>query len=85
MNRPAHPAPYADRLADCEFALETMFDEMLDRAMAAGWEPAETCVAISSLADHHMLKADANSEVVRYIPEAFKARGFSPRANEEDR
>jgi hypothetical protein len=85
MNRPAHPAPYADRLIDCEFALETLFDEMLDKALAAGWSSAETCVAMSGLADHHMLKTDANSDVARQIAEACKARGFSARANGEDR
>ena len=54
-----------------------MFREMLDRALAAGWEPAETCVAICSLADHQMLKAQAEHDIAQWIAETLKARQSS--------
>ena len=74
MSRPAHPAAYADRLVDCEFALDSLFEEMLNQALAAGWEPAETCVAICSLADHQMLKTQAKQDISQWIAETLRTR-----------
>jgi hypothetical protein len=38
----------------CEEALEAEFQALVWKAVAAEWDEGEACVAIASLADHHM-------------------------------
>lgn len=49
-----------DRFLLCEQALETAFQELVWRAVRAGWDEGETCVALASLADHHILAMERN-------------------------
>ncbi|MGJ7039634.1 hypothetical protein J2Y63_002892 [Shinella sp. BE166] len=44
-----------DRFARCEQELEAAFQALVWKAVAAGWDEGEACVAIASLADHHIL------------------------------
>ncbi len=47
----------ADRLEDCEQAVEAELQDLVWRAMRAGWDEMEVCTAIATLADHHILAA----------------------------
>lgn len=51
-----------DRFLACEEALEADFQALIWEAMKAGWGEREACVAIASLADHHMLAASCNAK-----------------------
>lgn len=67
-----------DRFTQCEEALETAFQMLLWKALKAGWDEGETCAAIASLADHHILSRLSTNEVLRRIDSADPNR-LSPR------
>lgn len=50
----------ADRIINLEFELEPMFLAMMEHAVSKGWTATEAAVAITSLADNHMLALEAN-------------------------
>lgn len=51
----------ADRLLECEEALEASFQDLLWRAVHAGWDEEEAANAIASLAEDHALAMLANN------------------------
>lgn len=56
-----------DRFLACEQDLEAEFQALVFNALKAGWGEGEACVAIASLADHHILALIANDETRRQI------------------
>lgn len=60
---PQRPTDYPDRFSDCEQAIEAELQALIALAMKAGWGEAEACVAIGSLADHHVLSMLANEQL----------------------
>lgn len=54
----------------CEQDLEAEFQALVFRALKAGWDEGEACVALASLADHHILALMANDETRRQIASA---------------
>jgi hypothetical protein len=56
-----------DRFLQCEEALEAEFQALVRKAIKAGWDEGEACVAIASLADHHILSLVSNDDVRRRI------------------
>lgn len=50
-----------DRFLECEEDLEAEFQALVWRAIKAGWDEGEACVAVASLADHHILALDCNA------------------------
>lgn len=50
----------SDRLIECKEACEEIFQEVVWRAMQAGWNEVEVCTAIAVLGDHHILAAYEN-------------------------
>ena len=52
-----------DRFLHCEQELEAAFQELVWKAMRAGWDEGEACVAIASLADHHILAIGENDKL----------------------
>lgn len=48
------------RLIECEEALEASFQELVWRAVQAGWDEEEASTAIAMLADHHILAMEYN-------------------------
>ncbi len=56
-----------DRFARCEEVLEEAFQRLVWDALAAGWDEGEACVAIASLADHHILAMQTNNDVEEAI------------------
>jgi hypothetical protein len=52
-----------DRFARCEEVLEEAFQRLVWEAVSAGWDEGEACVAIASLADHHILAMQSNEGV----------------------
>ena len=51
-----------DRALSCEEQLEAEFQTLVSKAIAAGWDEGEACVAIASLADHHILAMRCNDQ-----------------------
>jgi hypothetical protein len=46
---------YPERSSDCELALEVQLQELIDRALAAGWERKEAIAAIANIAIRFMV------------------------------
>lgn len=61
IDSPGPTADIADRLPECEEALERAFQDLVERAERAGWDTIEITVALQSLADHHMLAKAENA------------------------
>lgn len=49
-----------DRLIECEQALEAAFQELISRAVQAGWDEEEASTALAMLADNHVLAIEEN-------------------------
>ncbi len=56
-----------DRFLLCEQELEAAFQAMIWKAIQAAWDEGEACVAIASLADHHILAMQCNERVAASI------------------
>lgn len=56
-----------DRFVQCELALEAAIQALVWKAVEAGWDEGEACVAIASLADHHVLAMQCNDLVKEQI------------------
>lgn len=56
-----------ERFLLCEQELEAAFQELIWKAIQAGWDEGEACVAIASLADHHILAMRCNEQVAASI------------------
>lgn len=53
---------HEDRFLQCEEDLEADFQKLVWKALQAGWDEGEACVAIASLADHHILAMECNEK-----------------------
>jgi hypothetical protein len=60
---PTVPEKDPDRFIRCQDALHVEFQDLVDRAVAAGWRPEEVLVSLIELADNHALRMEANAEV----------------------
>lgn len=49
IDPPKRQEDYADRLIDCEAALEPIFNDLMGMAFAHGWAPEETRIALIRL------------------------------------
>ncbi|MBB3977351.1 hypothetical protein GGQ64_002557 [Rhizobium azooxidifex] len=49
-----------DRLLECEEAIKEELQNLVWRAVKAGWDEIEVCTAIATLADHHILAVMEN-------------------------
>ncbi|WP_421579394.1 hypothetical protein [Shinella sp. M31] len=56
-----------DRFLLCEQELEDAFQKLIWQAIQAGWDEGEACVAIASLADHHVLAMQCNERTAASI------------------
>lgn len=56
-----------DRFLLCEQELEAALQELVWKAIQAGWDEGEACVAIASLADHHLLAMQCNDHTAASI------------------
>jgi hypothetical protein len=56
-----------DRFVQYELELEAAFQALVWKAVAAGWDEGEACVAIASLADHHVLAMQCDDLVTDQI------------------
>jgi hypothetical protein len=50
IKSPKHPADHPDRIIDCEFAMEPLFQAMAVDALAAGWSEEDVSSAMLNLA-----------------------------------
>lgn len=60
---PNVPEDDPDRFIRCQNALHVEFQDLVDRAVAAGWRPEEVLVSLIELADNQALMMEANAEV----------------------
>ncbi len=64
-----------DRFINCQDALHVEFQDLVARAVAAGWRPQEVLVAMIELADNQALLMEANAEVEAAL-KVLKRKGF---------
>jgi hypothetical protein len=70
---PRRPDRYPDRDLDCQEAIESPFQEMMENILAAGWGPEEVAEAIEHLAMADRMardekgRIDATLEIQRVI------------------
>lgn len=60
---PMLPPNDPDRFLRCQEALHGGFEELVERAMLAGWRPEEVLISLIELSDHRVLMMEANAEV----------------------
>lgn len=61
-----------DRLLDCEEAIEEELQDLVWRAVKAGWDEIEVCTAIATLADHHILAVIKDHKTARALKHTRK-------------
>lgn len=71
---PYLPKGHADRLLSCEEELEPAFLELMEAAIAAGWDSSEAASAVTALADAYVLARNANAATDAAIKEAGQAK-----------
>lgn len=64
---PRSEARGEDRFLLCEQELEAAFQQLIWKAIQAGWDEGEACVALASLADHHILAMQCNDQTASAI------------------
>jgi len=64
-----------DRFISCQDALHAEFQELVKRAVVAGWKAEEVLVAMIELADNQALMMEANAEVEAAL-KVLKRKGF---------
>lgn len=60
IRKPRQITPYADRDLDCQAALESTFQHMVDLAVTCGWDKIEAMTAFQELAYAHLSTEDEN-------------------------
>ena len=67
-------ADISDRQLECEFSLEPCFLALTDAAQSAGWQPLETALALTSLADNFVIGQAENMHTSWQIQKALRRR-----------
>lgn len=67
MHGPRYLRSYPDRFLECEEAMEDHFIELMEAAESAGWTADEAATAVTSLADHYLLKLFALDETLSQL------------------
>jgi hypothetical protein len=70
IEAPKTGANYADRAVDCQFAIETAFQDLARRAEFAGWTEDDVSAALLELARNHINGIIANRKTATYLAEA---------------
>ncbi|TAU80478.1 hypothetical protein ELI41_29680 (plasmid) [Rhizobium leguminosarum] len=70
--KPAIPIDHPDRILKCQEAMHVAFMGLVAEALAAGWNERDVLVAITDLADNHMLMHMANDESEAALAQFFK-------------
>lgn len=60
---PTVPPDEENRLLHCQMAVELPVQDLIEKAVEAGWDETEVLVAIIEVADDLTLAAGANAEV----------------------
>ncbi|SOC38095.1 hypothetical protein SAMN05892877_1054 [Rhizobium subbaraonis] len=63
-----------DRLIECEEALEASFQDLVWRAVQAGWDEEEASTAIAMLADNHVLAMEYNRRTEASVKRARRRK-----------
>ncbi|MBA8878270.1 hypothetical protein [Phyllobacterium myrsinacearum] len=63
------------RSVRCQSAMQIVFQNTAERAMAAGWREQEVAVALVDLADNHMLTLGSNQEIMKATKKAISKLG----------
>ncbi len=72
---PTVPEKDPDRFIRCQDALHVEFQDLVDRAVSAGWRPEEVLISLIELADNEALMMEANAEVEAAL-KLLKRKGF---------
>jgi DNA ligase D-like protein (predicted ligase) len=76
---PEVPVDGPNRSLRCQSAMQIAFQNMAERAMAAGWREQEVAAALVDLADNHMLTFDSNQEIKEATKSAISKLGSRQR------
>lgn len=71
INPPPRPIDHPDRDLDAQEAIEPLVLEIVDRAVAAGWNEVEMIAAIVAVAENRMLAIKANATMLTDIRKHF--------------
>jgi hypothetical protein len=66
ISSPQQPHEYPDRALDCEEAMRRAFRELLQDAIAVGWEEAEVALIVADVAEDYVMEL-AQKRSVRKI------------------
>jgi hypothetical protein len=72
IKAPKHPEDHPDRVIDCEFAMEPMFQAMAVEALAAGWTEEDVSSAMLNLAAAQIRAMTAERKTAADIATATK-------------
>jgi hypothetical protein len=72
---PEIPVDDPDRSVRCQNAMQIAFQNMAERAMAAGWRDQEVAAALVDLAENHMLALGSNQEIKEATKSAISKLG----------
>ncbi len=75
IDAPRHAPDHPDRHIDCQEALESAFQILVEGAAKAGWAEAEAVAAIVELADAHVLAAGENAKLDQLLADIRKKAG----------
>ena len=73
VSPPKRPSDHPDRQLDCEEALEAAFQEVAEKAVAAGWDAKEIAMSLVGLAEAHIKAMRENEKTEEAISAARKS------------
>lgn len=71
-------ADHPDRHLVCQEAIEGSFQDLVEEAVSAGWDEAESVAAIIALAENHMLAKAENDGLNEALQELIGKRQCGP-------
>ena len=72
VKAPREEGDYPDRQLDCQEAIESKVQQLMEEVTRAGWSREEAAAALVEVADHQMLAAIANLKTERDISKHTK-------------
>lgn len=72
VSPPKRPSDHPDRQLDCEEAMEAAFQEVAEKAIAAGWAQQEIAIGLIGLVQAHIHALRENEKTEKAIARARK-------------
>lgn len=75
ISSPRRPPEHPDRQLDCEEAMEAAFQDVVEKAMAAGWGQQEIAIGLIGLVQAHIHALRENEKTEAAMSRARKRYG----------